>query len=105
MSEPYTFEITPSALKDLDGIMEYVSVQLCAKESALQLLDEIEAAIDLACLHPYAASKVNDPALSRKGYRKLMVKNYIVFYIPNDSKRVLHVMRVMYFARDYMKEL
>lgn len=85
--------------------MEYISVQLCAKESELKLLDEIEAAILHACDYPYAASAINDQFLSLKGYRKLIVKNYIVFYIPDDSRRVLNVMRVMYFARDYMNEL
>ena len=32
--------------------MEYISVQLCAKESELKLLDEIEAAILHACVIP-----------------------------------------------------
>ncbi|MEG1514696.1 MAG: type II toxin-antitoxin system RelE/ParE family toxin [Clostridia bacterium] len=105
MSDVYTYELMPSAILDLDGIMDYITVQLCAKDSAIALLDEIEEAIVGACRFPEAAPPVNDVLLKRKGYRKLIVKNYIVFYIPDDANRKLNVMRVMYFARDYLKEL
>lgn len=105
MSEPYTYELMPSANLDLDGIMEYIAIQLCAKDSAIALLNEIEEAIEQACSFPEAASPVNDPTLRHRGYRKLIVKNYIVFYIPDEANRKLNVMRIVYFAQDYMKEL
>ena len=105
MSESYTYELMPSAIHDLDGIMEYIAGKLCAKDSALALLDEIESAIVNACQFPEAAPSVNDALLRIKGYRKLIVKNYIVFYIPDTEMRKLNVMRIMYFAQDYLKEL
>jgi len=105
MNKPYKYEIMPSALEDIDGIMNYISVQLCAKEAAIDLLNEIESSIVLACENPYAASSVQEPSLARKGYRKLIVKNYIVFYIPDDEREIINIMRVMYAARDFMKEL
>ena len=101
----YSYELTPSAVRDLEGIAEYVTIQLCAKESALALLDEIEAAIVAACRFPEAAPLVTDALLARKGYRKLIVKNYLVFYIPDHNARTINVMRVMYFAKDYLREL
>ena len=65
----------------------------------------MEEAIIAACRYPQAAPAVNDKLLRSKGYRKLIVKNYIVLYIPDDESRVLNVMRVVYYARDYLKEL
>ena len=62
-------------------------------------------AIQSACGFPKAAAQVNDMLLKSKGYRKLIVKNYIVFYIPDDEIRKINVMRVMYYAMDYLKEL
>jgi len=105
MNEPYGYDLMPSAIEDLDGIAEYIALQLSAKESAIRLLNEIESAIVAACAFPYAAPPVNDELLKRKGYRKLIVANYIVFYIPDDERRKLNVMRVVYFAKDYLKEL
>ena len=105
MNEAYTYELMPSAIRDLNGIMEYISVQLCAKESAINLLDEIEASIQNACIFPLAAPLLKDGPLLQKGYRKLIVKNYLVLYIPDDGKRILNVMRILYFSKDYLREL
>ena len=105
MNEPYRYKLTPAASQDLDDLAAYISVQLCAEESAVELLNEMEEAIIAACRYPQAAPAVNDKLLRSKGYRKLIVKNYIVLYIPDDESRVLNVMRVVYYARDYLKEL
>lgn len=105
MSEPYTYELMPSAIQDLDGIAEYIANQLSTKDSAIRLLNEIEAAIVSSCSFPYAVPPVNDELLQKKGYRKLIVSNYIVFFIPDDEKRKLNVLRVVYFAKDYLKKL
>lgn len=105
MNKAYTYELTPSAVNDLKEAMEYISLQLCAKDSAIALLDEVQSAIEHACLFPQAAASVNDPLLKRKGYRKLVVKNYIILYIPDHQRRKLNIMRIVYFARDYLKEL
>ena len=105
MSEPFAYELMPSAIRDLAGIAEYIAVQLSAKDSAVRLLNEIEKAIVAACAFPHAAPSVNDALFRQKGYRKLIVANYLIFYIPDDEKRKLNVMRVVYFAKDYLKEL
>ncbi len=105
MSNYYTYALMPSAVHDLEHIMDYLSNELCAKESAIALLDEIQSSIVKACRFPMAASAVNDALLRQKGYRKIVVKNYIVFYLVDDAKHQLDVMRVLYFAQDYLREL
>jgi len=105
MSDLYAYELMPSAIQDSDSIAEYIAVQLSAEDSAVRLLNEIEAAIIAACAFPYAAPSIHDELFQQKGYRKLVAENYIVFYIPDDEKRRLNVMRVVYFAKDYLKEL
>lgn len=105
MSDVYDYEFMPSAIHDLEVITDYIAFELCAKESAVALLDKVEAAIAAACRFPYANPPVNDALLKVKGYRKLFVKNYIVFYIPDEERRKLYVMRVMYFAQNYLREL
>lgn len=105
MNVPYRYKLTPSAIQDLDDIAAYIAVKLCAEDSAVELLNEIEDAIVSACGFPQAAPLVNDVLLRSKGYRKLIVRNYIVLYIPDDEAHILNVMRIVYFARDYLKEL
>ena len=101
----YTYRLTPSAVHDLQDIADYISEQLRAPESAVNLLNEIEAAIERACAYPLSLPMINDELLRRKGYRKIIVKNYLVFVLPNPRDEILSIMRVMYSARDYLKEL
>ena len=101
----YTYQLTPSAIEDLQEIGDYIAKQLHAPESAVNLLREIEAAVAAACAFPLSLPEINDPLLRMKGYRKIIVKNYIAFVLPDQEQQILNVMRVLYSARDYMKEL
>ena len=44
----YTYQLTPSAIEDLQEIGDYIAKQLHAPESAVNLLREIEAAVAAA---------------------------------------------------------
>ena len=101
----YTYRITPSAFRDLQEIGDYISEQLHAPESAAGLLQAIQEAIEAACRYPLSLPKVNDRLLMAKGYRKMIVRNYIVFVLVDQENERLDVMRVMYYARNYLKEL
>lgn len=101
----YAYRLTPSAVQDLREVADYIANQLCAPESAIRLLDEIQDAIQAACAYPLSLPAINDALLRRKGYRKIIVKNYIAFVIPDSQNNVLQVMRVLYYARDALKEL
>lgn len=101
----YTYKLMPAAIKDLQEIGDYIANQLYAPESAVRLLDEIEEAVSTACEFPLSLPLINDSLLRMKGYRKIIVKNYIAFVLPDQQSEILNVMRVMYYARDYLKEL
>ena len=105
MNEPYTYEMTPSAFQDLDDALHYISIKLHANESALRLLDDIQSAIDRACRYPHAITPVNDELLKARGYRKLIVRNYLILLIPDHDNHVLNIMRIVYYAKDYVREL
>lgn len=101
----YKYKLMPSAVEDLQEIADYIAEQLSAPESAIQLLEKVEETIRSACAFPLSLPPVNDELLRMKGYRKILVNNYIVFVLPDQKSEVLNVMRVLYYARDYFKEL
>ena len=101
----YTYRLTESALRDLREISDYISQQLFAPESAKELLDAFEQALQSACHFPFSLPVVGDPLLKLKGYRKIIVRNYIIFVIPDKGSQVLNVMRVLYYAQDYVQHL
>lgn len=45
MSDAYTYRVTPAAARDIAEIADYIAVELCARESAVKIIDAMEAAI------------------------------------------------------------
>ena len=48
---------------------------------------------------PERCPKPKDLALAAKGYRYLIVENYLVFYIVSDD--TVQIRRILYGRRDY----
>jgi len=46
-----------------------------------------------------------DVRLHEKGYRKVVIKNYLVFYRFDEAVKTVYVIRVVFGARDYEKLL
>ena len=75
----YSIKITPKAEEDLEQIYSYISKELFAKQSAENLLDKIEENIMRLREFPFSCNYVDDEFLRSKGYRKLIIDNYIAF--------------------------
>ncbi|GHV62791.1 translation repressor RelE [Spirochaetia bacterium] len=98
---PYGLRIMPMAEEDLDGIFDYIANTLEAPVAAHRLMAKVEKAIQGLKDTPRIGSKCRDETLNKKGYRKLIVGNYIAFYLVNDEERTVIVMRVIYGRRNY----
>jgi addiction module RelE/StbE family toxin len=91
----------PMAEEDLDGIFDYIAHTLEAPVAANRLMIKIEKAIQTLRDTPRIGPKCRDKILGQKGYRKLIINNYIVFYLIDDEARTVIVMRVIYGRRNY----
>jgi addiction module RelE/StbE family toxin len=98
---PYDLQIMPMAEEDLDGIFGYITNTLEAPVAANRLMIKIEKAIQSLRDTPRIGPKCRDEILGKKGYRKLIINNYIVFYLVDDETRTVIVMRVIYGRRNY----
>lgn len=49
--------------------------------------------------------KCFDPRLKREGYRKAVIKHYILVYKFDESAKTVNVLRFFYGAQDYMKQI
>ena len=99
--EIYRLKFTPKASEDLEQIYIYISQKLFSEVAADNLLEKIENSVmQLECF-PYSCSYVSDDALKSKGYRKLIVDNYIVFYLVNEMEKQVVIMRILYGAQAY----
>ena len=97
----YKVNVTEPAENDLRDIARYISSQLNAQTTALNMVEAIKEAIAKletgALIHPF----VRDDRLAAMGYRPLVVKNYIVFYIADEREKTVDVDRILYGRRDW----
>lgn len=103
--EQYDVRITDLAERDILEIVRYITSELSAIEAALKLLDEIGEAISSLYSMPQKYSLVLDDRLRNLGYRKVSVRNYLVFYCIDEDNHVVNVERVLYGRRDWMRVL
>lgn len=97
----YSLKMTPKAAEDLDGIYSYISKELYAERAADNLLDRIETGIMRLKEFPFSCNYVADEFLKSKGYRKLIIDNYIAFYLINEEEKEVVIMRVLYGRQKY----
>ena len=100
-NKPYRIRFTPLAADDLDEIDSYISDTLHSPDAAEQLLDKIEISINRLKDFSLSGSEVGDAYLASKGYRKLVVDNYLIFHLVNKASQEVLIMRVQYGAREY----
>jgi toxin ParE1/3/4 len=85
MANNYTIKMTPKAADDLDSIYRYILEELFAASAATNILERIEKEIIRLREFPFSCNYVADGFLRNKGYRKLIVDNYIVFYLIDEK--------------------
>lgn len=101
MENQYKLKITPAAANDLDEIYKYISESLLAPIPAQNLMDKIENSIRKLCVFPYKHELSRNQVLRQKGYRKVIVDNYVTMYLVDEQSKVVIISRVFYGAMDY----
>ena len=85
----------PTAEQDLDDIVEYLGGFY--PSTAIRQYDQIISAI--LSLEEYPNKfEVYKPGQFRYDYRKMVIGDYLVFYVVNDTEVVIH--RILHGKRD-----
>ena len=90
---------------DLRGIFEYIAFELQSPENASGQLDRLEEQILSLDTMPERYRKYEKEPWKSRGLRVLPVDNYVVLYIPDNDKKVVTILRVMYAGRDIDNQL
>ncbi|GAB6273779.1 MAG: hypothetical protein STSR0004_06420 [Peptococcaceae bacterium] len=99
----YKLTVSELAHQDLDSIISYIAVQLANPAAASNFLDEVVRCYGNLKGNPMMYSKCNDSRLEKEGYRKAVIKNYILVYKVDEIAKTVSVLRFFYGARDYEK--
>ena len=97
----YHVEILPAAGKDMLDAVSYISRKLLNPKAATNLAEELTKKINALAKHPYINPAYIPIRPLKHEYRKLIVKNYIVFYWVDEETETVTVARVIYFKRNH----
>lgn len=101
----YEIQITEPAEKDLKEIGSYIAKELLEPKTAKKMITKIAKVINsLEDMHLRNALVV-DERLAYIGIRKIMVDNYVVFYITSVESKKVTIIRILYERRDWMNLL
>ena len=103
--EQYRVDVSEAAENDLHDIIRYIASQFSAAETALNIMEQLEEAMASLSKLPQRFPLLQDDRLSQMGYRKLVVKNYIVFFSIDEKNKVVDIERILYARRDWIRLL
>jgi plasmid stabilization system protein ParE len=101
----YRLTISELAHKDLDNIVSYIAVQLVNPHAAANFLDELEKCYSYLKTNPLMYERCSDVRLQKEGYRKAVIKNYVLDYKVDRTINEVIIYRFFYGAQDYGKLL
>lgn len=96
---------TEKAENDLRAIYEYIAYSLLVPMTAKKQVKAIMGEIAKLDENPLRFPIYKNEPWRSKGLRSFPVNHYMVFYVPDEVKKVVTVVRIMYGGRNIDKEL
>lgn len=95
--ETYKVKIFPTAKRDMEDVISYLNT--LSPDAALRYYDLLVEEIASLAKMPERCPRPKDLALAAKGYRYLLIKNYLVFYVVAGD--TVQIRRILYARRNY----
>lgn len=96
---------TEDAEQDLQSIFDYISDVLLEPVTAANQTNRIMDAADSLDHMPLRYRLYDKEPWQSRGLRVMPVDNYLVFYLPDETKKIVAIIRIMYGGRDIDKHL
>lgn len=102
-----TFKIvkTDSFQRDLDAVICYLVKSLENKIAAASLLDDIVQSCDYLKHMPLMYEACRAPHLKELGYRKAVIRNYVMVYKVDETEKTVYLMRFFHGRQNYEKQI
>ena len=101
----YSIHITNKGEQDIIEAADYIEFTLLNRAAANSLLDAAEEDIGKLSFMPEKHQIIDDPVLKEWKIRMIPVKNYLAFYVIDESSHTVHIVRFLYGRRNWQKIL
>ena len=98
--DKYKVKINPRAISELDRIYKYIADDKFAPENAKGQVDRIKRAVLNLDTFPQSHQERNEGRYAGKGYRQLLIDNYIVIFRIDESYKIVYVVTIQYQGRN-----
>ncbi len=96
-------KMTAAAKADLKETAVYIYEQSGEREIALRFVKELQERCKILEDFPECGSIPNDRTLMIAGYRFLVHKSYLIFYLYKKEENTAYIVAVFNGKRDYMR--
>ena len=101
----YSLIISKKAYADLYDIYSHIARDLNEPMTAANYHKAIVDALTTLCSFPMRHKLIDDEPYHTQGVRMLRIKSFTAFYIVDDDKKSVSVIRVIYSRRDWQNIL
>lgn len=104
-SNKYNVQITKYALTQMEEIKHYIVNELYAPQAAYDLLLQMKKAIASLETFPFRNPLVDEEKWREQEIRKIIVKNFLLYYWIDEENEVVYITAVVYEKRNQLKQL
>ena len=98
--DKYTVKFYKRAIKDVESIYEYIAIEKQSPENAKGQADRIKEAILGLDTMPQSHQNRLVGRYAGKGYKQLLIDNYVAKYRIDETQRVVWIVTVQYQGRN-----
>lgn len=101
----YTVKITTTAKQDLREIAFWIADKAKNTDAAKQFVGELKAECQKLARFPKIGAYPKDRILLSSGYRFIVYKDYLVFYLIDEDLHLVNIMSIFNSKKDYTQVL
>ena len=96
----YHIKLYPRACRDMEEIYRYIAIEKQVPENAKAQTDRIWRAIKKPEIFPGSHQDRLEGKYAGKGYKQLLVDNYMAIYKINETEKTVYIITVQYQGRN-----
>lgn len=103
--DSYRIIVTPDAEADLSELRDYIANVLRSPETARSYLHHLRKEIGSLSEMPARIKAVDEEPWHSRGIRKLIVKNFLVYFRIVEEEKTVFILNAIYARRDQLRVL
>ena len=98
--DKYKIKLNPRAYRDLEEIFAYIALEKLSPENAKRQTDRILIKLRKLDTFPQAHQERMEGRYAGKGYRQLLIDNYMATFRIDEKTKTVHVVTIQYQGRN-----